>query len=211
MKIRDLGDSVEISGYVNAVERNSRPLGSELGKFVERISKGAFTHALSRNDDVKILLNHDATRVLGGEKQGNLELSEDNIGLKAKATITDPEVIQKARSGRLRGWSFGFYDRDVEVTTEHDMPVRIVHDLNLEEVSILDDTRTPAYDGTLIEARSDGNSKMIFRVGEPVTSGAPNEGKPQEELKDVKPQTEEKEVIDYSKYKAIIDEMKRKY
>lgn len=209
MEIRDLGDSVEISGYVNAVERNSRPLGSDLGQFVERISKGAFTRALSRNDDVKILLNHE--RKLGSEKQGNLQLAEDNIGLKAKATITDPEVVQKAKLGKLRGWSFGFFDKDVEVTSEHDMPVRIVHDLNLVEVSILDDTKTPAYDGTLIEARSDGNSKMIFRVGEPVTSGAPDEGKPQEELKDVKPQTEEKEVIDYSKYKAIIDEMKRRY
>lgn len=209
MKIRDLGDSVEISGYVNAVERNSRPLGSDLGQFVERISKGAFTRALSRNDDVKILLNHE--RKLGSEKQGNLQLAEDNIGLRAKATITDPEVVKKARAGLLRGWSFGFFDKDVEVTAEHGMPVRIVHDLNLVEVSILDYTKTPAYDGTLIEARSDGNSKMIFRVGEPVTSGAPNEGKPQEELKDVKPQTEEKEVIDYSKYKAIIDEMKRKY
>lgn len=211
MKIRNLGDSVEISGYVNAVERNSRPLWSDLGQFVERISKGAFTRALSRNDDVKILLNHDATRELGSEKQGNLELSEDNIGLKAKATITDPEVVQKAKLGKLRGWSFGFFDKDVEVTSEHDIPVRIVRDLYLDEVSILDDTKTPAYDGTLIEARSDGNSKMIFRVGEPVTSGDPNEGKPQEELKDVKPQTEEKEVIDYSKYKFIVDEMKRKY
>ena len=209
MKIRDLGDSVEISGYVNAVERNSRLLWSDLGRFVERISKGAFTRALSRNDDVKILLNHE--RKLGSEKQGNLQLAEDNIGLRAKATITDPEVVKKARAGLLRGWSFGFSDRDVEVTSEHDIPVRIVHDLNLAEVSILDDTKTPAYDGTLIEARSDGNSKMIFRVGELVTSGAPNEGKPQEEIKDVKPQTEEKEVIDYSKYKSIIDEMKRKY
>ena len=211
MEVRDLGDSVEISGYVNAVERNSRPLWSDLGQFVERISKGAFTRALSRNDDVEILLNHDPTRKLGSEKQGNLQLAEDNIGLKAKATITDPEVVQKAKLGKLRGWSFGFFDKDVEVTSEHDMPVRIVHDLNLAEVSILDDTKTPAYDGTLIEARTDSNNKMIFRVGEPVTSGAPDEGKPQEELKDVKPQTEEKEVIDYSKYKAIIDEMKRRY
>jgi HK97 family phage prohead protease len=207
MKIRDLGDSVEISGYVNAVERNSRPLWSDLGQFVERISKGAFNRALSRNDDVKILLNHDPTRKLGSEKQGNLELSEDNIGLKAKATITDPEVVKKARAGLLRGWSFGFSDRDVEVTAEHDMPVRIVHDLDLAEVSILDDTKTPAYDGTLIEARTDSNNKMIFRVGEPMAGGTPNESK----LKDIKPQAEEKKVIDYSKYKAIIDEMKRKY
>lgn len=209
MKIRDLGDSVEISGYVNAVERNSRPLGSDLGQFVERISKGAFTRALSRNDDVKILLNH--ARKLGSEKQGNLQLAEDNIGLRAKATIKDPEVVKKARAGLLRGWSFGFTDRDVEVTTEHDMPVRIVHDLNLVEVSILDDTKTPAYDGTLIEARTESDKKMIFRVSELIADGTTDSRS--EPLKNSEKASEKTEAktIDYSKYKAIIDEMKRKY
>ena len=159
MQIRVRGDSVEIEGYVNAVERKSKPLWSRIGQFVERICKGAFKRALARNDDVRILLNHNPERDLGGTKDGNLELEEDNIGLHAKATITDPEVVKKARNGDLVGWSFGFYDREVEQKTDEDgFPLRDVRDLDLEEVSILDNTTTPAYDGTLVAVRSEESS-----------------------------------------------------
>lgn len=159
MQITIRADSVELEGYVNAIERKSRPLWSRIGQFVERICKGAFFRALERNDDVKILLNHDPERVLGSQKQGNLELHEDSIGLHARATITDPEVIELARAGDLVGWSFGFYDRDVEQKRDEDgFPLREVHDLDLEEVSILDKRTTPAYDGTLVAVRSDEKS-----------------------------------------------------
>ena len=159
MLITIRSDSVEIEGYVNAVERKSKPLWSRIGQFVERICKGAFFRALQRNDDVKILLNHDPERVLGSQKQGNLELHEDSIGLHARARITDPEVIGLARSGDLVGWSFGFYDREVEQKRdENGYPLRDVVDLDLEEVSILDKRTTPAYDGTLVSVRSEEKS-----------------------------------------------------
>lgn len=159
MQITIRADSVEIEGYVNSVERKSKKLWSRIGQFVERICKGAFFRALERNDDVKILLNHNPERVLGSQKQGNLELHEDSIGLHARATITDPEVIELARAGDLVGWSFGFYDRDVEQKRDEDgFPLREVHDLDLEEVSILDKRTTPAYDGTLVAVRSDEKS-----------------------------------------------------
>lgn len=162
MQIRIRSDSVEIEGYVNAVERKSRPLMSRMGQFLERICAGAFKRALGRNDDVRLLLNHDETRDLGGTKDGNLELNEDNIGLHAKATIKDPEVIKMARNGDLVGWSFGFYDRDVELKRDEDgLPLRNVRDLDLEEVSILDKSKVPAYDGTLVAVRSDEKSMMI--------------------------------------------------
>ena len=159
MLITIRSDSVEIEGYVNAVERKSKPLWSRIGQFVERICKGAFFRALQRNDDVKILLNHDPERVLGSQKQGNLELHEDSIGLHARARITDPEVIELARAGDLVGWSFGFYDREVEQKRdENGYPLRDVVDLDLEEVSILDKRTTPAYDGTLVSVRSEEKS-----------------------------------------------------
>lgn len=202
MKINLREDSVEIEGYVNAVERNSKPLLSRIGHFIERICKGAFKKALKRNEDVRILLNHDWKRDLGGTADGNLELEEDNIGLHAKAKITDPEVIEKARNGDLVGWSFGFTDRDVANSIEKNMPVREVKDLNLFEVSILDRTKTPAYDGTLIYARDmDGEKEMIYRgednIEEPEvkeeTEQKPNTEEPvdQPEVEDVEEPKEE--------------------
>lgn len=220
MQIRVKDDSVEIEGYVNAVERNSKPLWSRVGQFIERICKGAFKKALKRNDDVHILLNHDWSRDLGSTKKGNLELEEDNIGLKARATIFDPEVVKKARNGDLVGWSFGFTDREVENTIERGMPYRAVKDLNLEEVSILDRTKTPAYDGTLIMARDD-DGELHFRGEDFIDNVSINEEKPEsEEKKEVpeEPKVEEQpkqqevveniNTVDYAQYETMIKEMK---
>lgn len=231
MEIRVKEDSVEIEGYVNAIERASKPLMSRMGQFIERICKGAFKKALKRNDDVHILLNHDWNRDLGSTKKGNLELEEDNIGLKARATITDPDVVKKARHGDLVGWSFGFTDRDVENSIERGMPSRAVKDLDLYEVSILDRSKTPAYDGTLIMAREE-NGEMHFRgedfidevsirEEEPIVE-EPKEEKAHEEVQVEEPKVEEPMVevndepkqqeivenIDYSKYEEMIKEMK---
>ena len=144
MIVRVREDSVEIDGYVNAIERKSKPLMSRIGRFVERICKGAFSKAIKRNDNIRLLLNHNWERDLGGTKDGNLILTEDNIGLHARATINDQEVAEKARNGSLVGWSFGFKDREVNNSVENGMPTRDVKDLDLFEVSILDRTKTPA-------------------------------------------------------------------
>ena len=216
MQIRVRNDSVEIEGYVNAVERNSKPLASRSeGKFIERICKGAFKNALKRNDDVAVLLNHDWHRTLGSTKQGNLELEENNIGLHARAIITDKELVEKARNGDLIGWSFGFADREVERTKQDDVTLRAVKDLDLYEVSILDRTKSPAYEGTLINTRT---QEMYFRgedfiddVKLTVEPQKSNEvqSTPKEERTEAKTTpTAEKKPIDYSKYEKIIKEMK---
>ena len=222
MQVRVKEDSVEIEGYVNAIERDSKPLLSRVGQFIERICKGAFKKALKRNDDVHILLNHDWNRDLGSTKKGNLELQEDNIGLHARATITDPDVIKKARKGDLVGWSFGFSDREVENSIERGMPHRAVKDLDLAEVSILDRTKKPAYDGTLIMARSE-EEPMHFRgedfidevsITEENAQNNDNivQNPVQEEPIKVEPKQQEIvdniHTIDYSKYETMIEEMK---
>lgn len=212
MQINIREDAVEIEGYVNAVERNSKPLLSRMGKFIERIKAGAFSRALKRNDDVHVLLNHDWQRDLGSTKKGNLELTEDNIGLRAKCTISDKEVMEMAKRGDLVGWSFGFYDRDVKNGVENGMLTREVNDLDLEEVSILDRSKVPAYDGTLIMARSEDSENDMFlsesfdaNVDEHDVLRETREDKPEDKPDDVSRETKQ---IDYSKYEAIIAEMK---
>ena len=207
MQIRVRGDCVEIEGYVNAVERKSKPLWSRMGQFIERICKGAFKRALGRADNVKLLLNHDESRVLGGTRDGNLELTEDNIGLHARATIHDAEVAKKARNGELVGWSFGFYDRDVEQKRDEDgFPLRNVRDLDLDEVSILDNTKTPAYDGTLVAVRSEENS--IF-FGDIFTDEIRLRELPEEKDDEVPKQQETvEENINYDEWDSLIKDMK---
>lgn len=208
MEIRIRNDSVEIDGYVNAVERKSRPLMSRMGKFVERISKGAFKRSIERNGDVRLMLNH--IKDLGGTKDGNLELSEDNIGLHARATITDPDVVRKARNGELRGWSFGFMDRNVEHKRDEDgMPLRDVKDLDLQEVSILDNTKTPAYDGTLVSVRSESEAALFLSesFADDIQIRELEEAKEKEEVVPKQQETVEK-IINYDEADGLIKDMK---
>ena len=167
MNIEVRNDSVVISGYVNSVERWSKPLRANLRgtmqRFIERIKAGVFKTALKRNDNVKVLLNHNYDRELANTKDGSAILEEDNIGLRAEVTITDPEVVEKARNHKLVGWSFGFYSNSDEVAQEATMATRTVTDMDLVEVSILDDTKSPAYYGTSIETRSEDGATMEIR------------------------------------------------
>ena len=167
MNIEVRNDSVVISGYVNSVERWSKPLRANLRgtmqRFIEKIKAGVFKNALKRNDNVKVLLNHNHDRELANTKDGTAILEEDNIGLRAEVTITDPEVVEKARNHKLVGWSFGFYSNSDEVAEGATMATRTVTDMDLVEVSILDDTKSPAYYGTSIETRSDDGAVLEIR------------------------------------------------
>lgn len=159
MKIEVRKASVVISGYVNAVERRSPPFFHNfLGKIVEIVKAGVFGKALSTAQNVEVLLNHNEARKLADTASGTAVLKEDNIGLHATVTVTDPEVIEKAREGKLTGWSFGFTANGQEFRDATDIdPItreRTLTDFILHEVSILDDTTRPQYVGTSIEARS---------------------------------------------------------
>ena len=223
MKIEIRSDSVTIEGYVNAVERSSKPLMSRLGQFVEKICAGAFKRALSRADDVRILLNHDWSKDLGGTKTGELELEEDNIGLHARATITDPEVIKDARNGDLVGWSFGFDDVDVEETRDEEtgLPFRKVKDLNLAEVSLLNRRKSPAYVGTLVNVRDDGSTVYYAEETDDAVEIIDLEESVREAISEIREDTQDKakdpetapEVKEvsseyYARYKNIINELK---
>ena len=197
-------DSVEISGYVNAVERDSKTLRDRFGQFIERIRKGAFKRAIQNNSDIHVLLNHDWSRDLGSTTRGNLELTEDSIGLKARVVTDDPEVVDDARNGRLVGWSFGFLDEDVTEGSFNGLRQRIVNALDLREVSILNNKRRPAYEGTLINVRSEEeqpiNLAEDFITDVNVRTEDPE---PQPE-----PQPDPEPACDNSKYKQMIAEMK---
>ncbi len=199
LRIELRNESVLIEGYINAVARDSKPMIDEkMEQFVEQIVPKTFQRALEKTNNVPCLLDHIESRMLGSTKQGNIDLFEDNIGLRAICEITDSEVIDKARKELLRGWSFGF-----ELLKSHEELVtdgikrRFVEDINLLEVSIIDDRATPAYIGTSIETRAEKPHRIEYRSI------------------DFKPKrfdvrTSNPEVFDFSKYKNIIKILEEK-
>ena len=155
VEIRD--NAVHIDGYVNAVERDSKVLRDEKGQFIEKIKVGAFQRAIdranNRNEVIRVLLNHDYMRELTSTAETTTKLFEDSIGLRCQCEIRDAEVVAKAREQKLVGWSFGFYPLVDSRENDKGIDRREIREMELYEVSLLDDTRTPAYNGTSVEVR----------------------------------------------------------
>lgn len=207
MKIIIRADHVHIEGYVNAVERLSKPITERLGTFRERVKAGTFSKALKRAEDIRILSNHEWEKDLGGIKDGNLKLEEDAIGLRAEADIFDAQVMEDAKAGNLVGWSFGFYPLESRDTSEDGMPIKELIDIDLKEVSLLNRKHVPAYDGTLVMVR-DNEPKIV--IGESLMDDDIDirEETPEPEA-ETKPE-EKKEVTSeyFTRYKSMIAEMK---
>lgn len=200
MRIEIRNESILLDGYVNAVARDSRPIPSNRGRFVEQIVPKAFERALMKAKNVDLLLNHDKNRQLGSTKQGNLELFEDSIGLRAICTVTDPEVMEKAKNKQLRGWSFGFYSDKDRWEEKDGIQRRFVEELELTEVSIIDNTRVPAYIATSIETREDKEVIEETR-GEDFRAVTEDNSESKEE---------KKTDIDYSVYEKELEFLKMK-
>ena len=69
-----------IEGYAAKYETETN-----IGPFMESISRGAFDNVLE--NDVRALINHDPSLVLGRTSAGTLELTSDDVGLKYRVKL----------------------------------------------------------------------------------------------------------------------------
>ena len=121
----------------------------------ESIAKGAFSRSLE-GGDIRALVNHDTTLVLGRTKAGTLELHEDEYGLWGDITINPNDVdamhlYNRVKRGDVDKCSFGFEIVNEETDYRPDGSVHwTLTDVELHEVSAC---TFPAYKETNISAR----------------------------------------------------------
>lgn len=146
LEIRAKGRKLE--GYA-ATFANPATIG---GRFVETIARGAFAATLRNRGDILALVDHDPGRVLARTRSGTLRLSEDEKGLAFSLDVPDTshgrDVLALAERGDLGGMSFGF----TAVDEHRDGDRRELRAVELHEISIV--LAWPAYDGTIVQARS---------------------------------------------------------
>lgn len=175
-----------ISGYVNAVERESRPVITPRGRVNELIEPRAFAQALDRADNVDMTVDHTDKKI-ADTKDKSLMLCEDAIGLRAEATISDPETIEEARAGNIKGWSFGMRNVVDEIEERADkLPLRRIKGLELDHVTLVIH-KTPCYSATSVEVRADGESDLETRCSDTETTVS-----------------EHKKQVDYTEYEKRI-------
>jgi HK97 family phage prohead protease len=142
-EVRETPDGMEFEGYASVF--NSR--SENLGGFTEFVAPGAFTRSLKSRNDVKLLWNHDSGAVLGSTRAKSMTLTEDERGLKVRATLPNTQLgrdtAELIRTGIIDSMSFGF--NVIKDSWNAEGNERTLHQVRLFEVSIV---AFPAYAGT---------------------------------------------------------------
>ena len=157
---REDGDNPTIEGYF-AVFNNNYDIAPGMS---ESIAPGAFEGQLSR--DVRALVNHDTTLVLGRTSAHTLELRTDERGLWGKIAVNPKDsdamnLYERVKRGDVSQCSFGFDITDEESTISDNGDVHwTIKGVDLYEVSCC---TFPAYEQTNISARSAERDKIKER------------------------------------------------
>lgn len=164
MRIEFRADGAHISGYVNATEKKSRPVITPHGKVVEEIEPGAFRKAIDRAGNISVTVDHDNTHIYADTKSKMLSLYEDSIGLHADVVITDETIIDLAKRGKIRGWSFGMYNVQDEIEPRaDDLPLRKIKELDLDHITLVV-KKNPIYSATSVEVRAENEIELETRA-----------------------------------------------
>lgn len=157
---REDGENLTIEGYF-AVFNSIYDIAPGMS---ESIAPGAFTKSLS--NDVRALINHDTTLVLGRTTAHTLELREDGHGLWGKIAINPKDgdamnLYERVKRGDVDQCSIGFEIVSEETDFREDGSVHWeIREVNLWEVSCC---TFPAYEETSISARSKEREDILKR------------------------------------------------
>lgn len=131
-------------------------LSGDLGGFKERLLPGAFKGSVANGIDVRALVDHDSSKLLGRTSNGTLRVSEDEVGLRVEVDLPQTsyasDILALVRRRDVKGMSFGFRvpDGGQRFVREGGQMIRELTAVDLKEVTV---TSRPAYDATSVYVR----------------------------------------------------------
>lgn len=154
---RAVGGGFVIAGHAAVFNRLSR----DLGGFVEQNAPGAFKRSINSGADVRALVNHDPSLILGRSMSGTLKVGEDSIGLAYEIQLGGQtyarDLYESIERRDITQSSFGFYNvRDEWSRTDSGYPLRtlIENDINNGDVSPVTFPAYPDADAGIRAVRS---------------------------------------------------------
>lgn len=128
---------------VGTIPYNSR---SEYMGFYEVLAPGCFSKSLRESKDIRLLLEHDDTKLLARTKNGSLRLTDDQYGLHFEADLPDTtdgnNLIECLRTSLLDQLSFGFIAINDKYEVVGGDEQRTILEARLLEISVVSN---PAY------------------------------------------------------------------
>lgn len=149
-EIREKNNELHIAGYFAVFNSNYEMFEGAS----ESIAQGAFTNSLQ--NDVRALINHDDTLVLGRTTAGTLTIREDDFGLWGDVVVNPKDsdamnLYARVQRGDVNQCSIGFFITSEETEFREDGSVHwTIKDVDLFEVSVC---TFPAYTDTSVQAR----------------------------------------------------------
>lgn len=127
----------------------------DLGGFLEQIDPVAFERTIQNNDDVRALIDHNPSLILGRTIAGTLRLSTDSTGLLVEITPPDTsyarDLMVSLERGDVSQMSFAFVTKRDAWDKEGVSNIRTLLDVDLHDVSAV---TYPAYLDTEVGLRS---------------------------------------------------------
>lgn len=150
-KTREDGEDRIIEGYFSVFDSEYQVWDD----WTEVVKQGAFRETLKK-DDIRALVNHDTTLVLGRTTADTLELREDEHGLfgRIKVNPNDQDAMNlyaRVQRGDVTQCSFGFDVLANETEKRDGTTYTYLTEVKLYEVSCC---TFPAYTATEIQARN---------------------------------------------------------
>jgi len=159
LRAEEQGKARVVSGYAAKYSR----LSNDVGGFKEKIAPGAFRMAVSQRQDVRCLVNHDASLILGRTTSGTLKLEEDSVGLRFRCELPDTQYARDyyvaVRRGDISQCSFSFSVTKEDQSwdengVDDDGKKCVIRTLrNISELSDVSVVTYPAYEDTDAMAR----------------------------------------------------------
>lgn len=182
--------------------------------FREVIRPEAITEALIADSDIRMLFDHDKSRMLARNNRGKgslkVELREDGVwfDFEIPNTTLGHDTAEMIRRQDVCGCSFAFRDEDATWDfSDRSMPLRQVnHITGLYDLSIV---VSPAYDQTSVSARSIEEAEAALRdtEAEPEAKSDETEINKTEEPEPVEVREDESYKDELAEYRKIIDEL----
>lgn len=156
---REDGEDLKIEGYF-AVFNSNYEIGPGMS---ESIAPGAFDNTLA--EDIRALVNHDTTLVLGRTSAHTLELRTDEHGLWGRISINPKDsdamnLYERVKRGDVSQCSFGFEIVREDTEVLEDTVHWTIEEVRLYEVSCC---TFPAYESTNISAREAQREEILAR------------------------------------------------
>jgi uncharacterized protein len=140
-------------------------LSEDLGGFREKINANAMTRTLEEKVDLRALIDHDSSKVIGRLSAGTLRVKADNIGLKFEIwppnTPDGRGIVELVRRGDVDGMSFAFRTLRDEWDFNLDPPHRELLDIRCRELSVCAWPAYPATEVTLGQAARAANRVTV--------------------------------------------------